>query len=239
MQRFDDSIQRREHLLLILPVRHGVGEPAQHGPAFLLSAKAADGPLVDEFQKLVEEGRIEAQARLDGDIVFAQMLPALGNLAVDGLLDSVIEQRQPAFLAEDLFADPFPLGAGRAQPSRVDRVDIIPLPLQPFQRLGAGILIVAAQLLLAVRPELQVAEILLILARRLAESLDDLRSLLSSAAFWQTRLARSPRRAQLCAAASSSPPIAAISSRSEASASTCRDLSCFRVTTDRGPRNPE
>ena len=115
MQDLDNRIEGIEDFFLILPVSHGIAEPAQHGSSFLLSAETADCALIDEFQKFVNERGAEPQARVDRNIVFAKMLPALGDLAVDGLLDSVIELCESALLIEDLLTDAFPTDAGAAR----------------------------------------------------------------------------------------------------------------------------
>lgn len=80
------------------------------------------------------------------------MLAALDYLAVDGVLDGVIELRESAFLTEYLLADMLPLAAGDAQRFRIEAVDAVQLPLKSFQSISARILVVTAQFLFPFRP---------------------------------------------------------------------------------------
>src|SRR5258706_1776782 len=108
MQGFDDRIEGLKDLDIIFPVVDGIAEPAQHRPSFFLSAETANRGLVDEFQKLVKERQAEPQPRFDGNIVFAKMLPALCDFAINGLLDRVIKLREAALLLQDLHTDALP-----------------------------------------------------------------------------------------------------------------------------------
>ena len=93
VQSFDDGLDRLKDLPLVLPIRYGIGKLPHHRSSFLLPSKTSSGGLVNEFQELIEEGRIESKPGFDGYIVFTKLFTALGNIAVDRMFDIIVKLR--------------------------------------------------------------------------------------------------------------------------------------------------